>query len=133
MQVYCYEDSKLLKLFSNVVRILYDADIVGEDTIKFWYKKGSHPKVRTNNLCLAASHAWLSKFHAQMYDGILSVGRALVCVGGSSKTCNFCECAPLSLDVLHIVMFRGPESRLCCNCTTPVKCRRGTPHTVYGR
>ena len=45
MQVYCYEDSKLLKLFSNVVRILYDADIVGEDTIKFWYKKGSHPKV----------------------------------------------------------------------------------------
>lgn len=46
VQVYCYEDSKLLKLFSNVVRILYDADIVGEDTIKFWYKKGSHPKGR---------------------------------------------------------------------------------------
>ena len=44
-QVYCYEDSKLLKLFSHVVRILYDNDIVGEDTIKFWYKKGSHPKV----------------------------------------------------------------------------------------
>lgn len=45
--MYCYEDSKLLKLFSHVVRILYDCDIVGEDTIKFWYKKGSHPKVRT--------------------------------------------------------------------------------------
>jgi eIF4-gamma/eIF5/eIF2-epsilon len=44
-QVYCYEDPKLLKLFSAVIRILYDADILDEDTIKFWYKKGSHPKV----------------------------------------------------------------------------------------
>eukprot|EP00891_Asterochloris_glomerata_P001856 jgi/Astpho2/1856/Aster-00382 len=46
VQVYCYEDSKLLKLFSNTVRILYDADVLGEDTILFWYKKGSHPKGR---------------------------------------------------------------------------------------
>jgi eIF4-gamma/eIF5/eIF2-epsilon len=47
-QVYCYEDPKLLKLFSAVIRILYDADILDEDTIKFWYKKGSHPKVRAS-------------------------------------------------------------------------------------
>lgn len=46
VQVYCYEDPKLLKLFSNVIRILYDNDILGEDTIKHWYKKGSHPKGR---------------------------------------------------------------------------------------
>lgn len=46
IQVYCYEDPKLLKLFSAVIRILYDADILDEDTIKFWYKKGSHPKGR---------------------------------------------------------------------------------------
>ena len=46
MQVYCYEDPKLLKLFSAVIRILYDADVLDEDTIKFWYKKGSHPKAR---------------------------------------------------------------------------------------
>ena len=56
-QVYCYEDPKLLKLFSAVIRILYDADILDEDTIKFWYKKGSHPKVRascyiSNGTCL---------------------------------------------------------------------------------
>ena len=44
-QVYCYEDSKLLKLFASVVRVLYDYDVLGEDTIKFWYKKGSQPKV----------------------------------------------------------------------------------------
>jgi len=35
-----------LKLFSDIVRIVYDADIVGEDTILYWYKKGNHPKGR---------------------------------------------------------------------------------------
>jgi len=42
----CYEDSKLLKLFTDIIRILYDADIVAEDTIMWWAKKGAHPKVR---------------------------------------------------------------------------------------
>lgn len=46
LQVYCYEDSKLLKLFSQILRILYDADVLGEDAILFWYKRGSHPKGR---------------------------------------------------------------------------------------
>ena len=46
LQVYCYEDSKLLKLFSQILRILYDADVLGEAAILFWYKKGSHPKGR---------------------------------------------------------------------------------------
>ncbi len=45
-QVYCYEDPKLLKLFADIIRILYDNDILGEDTIKHWYRKGSAPKVR---------------------------------------------------------------------------------------
>ncbi|KAL6762606.1 armadillo-type protein [Haematococcus lacustris] len=46
VQVQCYEDNRLLKLFSDIVRVLYDADIVGEDAIFHWYKKGSHPKGR---------------------------------------------------------------------------------------
>ena len=43
----CYEDSKLLKLFSDILRILYDNDILVEDTIMWWYKKGSAPKGRS--------------------------------------------------------------------------------------
>lgn len=35
-QVQCYEDNRLLKIFSDIVRVLYDADIVGEDTIQHW-------------------------------------------------------------------------------------------------
>lgn len=46
VQVFCYEDSKLLKLFSDIVRSLYDNDIIAEDTILRWYHKGSHPKGR---------------------------------------------------------------------------------------
>lgn len=46
VQVYCYEDPKLLKLFAAIVRILYDNDILGEDTIKHWHRKGAAPKGR---------------------------------------------------------------------------------------
>mmetsp|Transcript_22873 Transcript_22873/g.58315 ORF Transcript_22873/g.58315 Transcript_22873/m.58315 type:complete len:424 (-) Transcript_22873:283-1554(-) len=46
VQVQCYEDNRLLKLFCDIVRMLYDADIIGEDTVQHWYKKGSHPKGR---------------------------------------------------------------------------------------
>eukprot|EP01025_Chloroclados_australasicus_P008738 TRINITY_DN13199_c0_g2_i2.p1 TRINITY_DN13199_c0_g2~~TRINITY_DN13199_c0_g2_i2.p1 ORF type:complete len:506 (-),score=54.46 TRINITY_DN13199_c0_g2_i2:193-1710(-) len=41
VQVTCYEDNKLLKVFVEVVKALYELEIVGEDTIMFWYKKGS--------------------------------------------------------------------------------------------
>lgn len=44
--MYCYEDSKLLKVFKDIVRYLYDQDIIAEDTILWWAKKGSHPKGR---------------------------------------------------------------------------------------
>lgn len=36
LQVTCYEDSRLLKLFADIVKILYDTDVLGEDTIRFW-------------------------------------------------------------------------------------------------
>lgn len=39
----CYEDSKLLKLFTDIVRMLYDNDILAEDTINWWAKKVSPP------------------------------------------------------------------------------------------
>lgn len=46
IQVACYEDSRLLKLFPDIVKILYDTDVLGEDTVRFWYTKGSSPKGR---------------------------------------------------------------------------------------
>lgn len=46
LQVLCYEDNRLLKLFKDIVKLLYNADVIGEDTITHWHKKGSHPKGR---------------------------------------------------------------------------------------
>ena len=34
--MYCYEDNRLLKLFCDIVRLLYDAEILGEDTVRHW-------------------------------------------------------------------------------------------------
>lgn len=45
-QVACYEDNRLLKLFADVVKALYSSDLVGEDAVQHWHKKGSHPKGR---------------------------------------------------------------------------------------
>ena len=46
IQVTCYEDSRLLKLFADIIKILYDVDVLEEDTIRHWYTKGSNPKGR---------------------------------------------------------------------------------------
>ncbi len=46
LQVLCYEDNRLLKIFTEIIRAMYNADIIAEDTIMHWYKKGSNPKGR---------------------------------------------------------------------------------------
>ncbi|KAF7133218.1 hypothetical protein RHSIM_Rhsim09G0130400 [Rhododendron simsii] len=46
VQVQCYEDAKLMKLFPDIVRSLYDQDVLAEDTILHWFRKGSNPKGR---------------------------------------------------------------------------------------
>jgi hypothetical protein len=34
--VLCYEDNRLLKLFTDIVKLLYTTDLLGEDTIQHW-------------------------------------------------------------------------------------------------
>ncbi|XP_072980220.1 uncharacterized protein [Typha angustifolia] len=46
VQIQCYEDAKLMKLFPEIVRSLYDQDVLAEDTILFWFRKGANPKGR---------------------------------------------------------------------------------------
>ncbi|GKA18701.1 basic leucine zipper and W2 domain-containing protein 2-like protein [Tanacetum coccineum] len=42
VQVQCYEDTKLMKLFPEIVRSLYDQDVRAKDTILHWLRKGSN-------------------------------------------------------------------------------------------
>lgn len=49
VQTQCYEDAKLMKLFPEIIRTLYDQDVLAEDTILLWFRKGSNPKGRYFN------------------------------------------------------------------------------------
>lgn len=46
IQIHCYEDAKLMKLFPEIIRALYDQDVLAEDTVLNWFKKGSNSKGR---------------------------------------------------------------------------------------
>ncbi len=46
IQIHCYEDAKLMKLFPEMVRALYDQDVLAEDTVLIWFRKGTNPKGR---------------------------------------------------------------------------------------
>ncbi|XBH85049.1 hypothetical protein VPH35_073062 [Triticum aestivum] len=46
VQTQCYEDAKLMKLFPEIIRSLYDQDVLAEDTILLWFRKGSNQKGR---------------------------------------------------------------------------------------
>ncbi|GLT51833.1 hypothetical protein SLA2020_252140 [Shorea laevis] len=46
VQMQCYEDAKLMKLFPEIIRSLYDQDVLAEDTILHWFRKGTNPKGR---------------------------------------------------------------------------------------
>lgn len=46
VQIQCYEDAKLMKLFPEIVRSLYDQDVLAEDTILLWFRRGTNPKGR---------------------------------------------------------------------------------------
>ena len=62
-QVYFYEDPKLLKLFADTVRVLYDHDILGEDSIRHWFKSASplHPHVTPTLLHASLAPVTLSR------------------------------------------------------------------------
>ncbi|RYR60940.1 hypothetical protein Ahy_A04g018028 isoform C [Arachis hypogaea] len=44
VQMQCYEDAKLMKLFPEIIRSLYEQDVLAEDTILHWFRKGTNTK-----------------------------------------------------------------------------------------
>lgn len=43
MQVYCYQDTRILKAFPQLVKVLYNADVVSDQAIIYWHQKGAKP------------------------------------------------------------------------------------------
>jgi len=46
IQQQCYEDVKIQRAFPEMVRALYDSDVLAEDTIMLWFQRGTNTKGR---------------------------------------------------------------------------------------
>ena len=46
LQTTCYDDTVLLKSFAELVRHLYDKDVLSEEAVLGWYRRGANPKGR---------------------------------------------------------------------------------------
>uniref|UniRef100_A0A1D1XD49 Basic leucine zipper and W2 domain-containing protein 2 n=1 Tax=Anthurium amnicola TaxID=1678845 RepID=A0A1D1XD49_9ARAE len=44
IQIYCHENTRLMKHFRLIVKILYEKDVVSENAIFYWYEKGAKPQ-----------------------------------------------------------------------------------------
>jgi hypothetical protein len=43
MQVYCYQDTRILKAFPQLLKVLYNADALSDQAIIYWHQKGAKP------------------------------------------------------------------------------------------
>lgn len=46
VHVRCYEDEKLMKIFREIIKSMYDQDVLQDGTILLWIKKGTNPQGR---------------------------------------------------------------------------------------
>ncbi|KAL7415507.1 hypothetical protein BDY24DRAFT_349433 [Mrakia frigida] len=44
VQVYCYDEQKAMKSFPSLVRILWEADLVSDNALIYWFDKGAKPQ-----------------------------------------------------------------------------------------
>lgn len=40
-QVYCYQDTRILKAFPQLLKVLYNADCISDQAIIYWFQKGA--------------------------------------------------------------------------------------------
>ncbi|KJA19929.1 hypothetical protein HYPSUDRAFT_204181 [Hypholoma sublateritium FD-334 SS-4] len=50
VQVYCYEDTKIIKAFPQILKVLYNKDCLSDQAIVYWHQKGSKPQGRQHFL-----------------------------------------------------------------------------------
>jgi len=50
VQVYCYEDTRVIKAFPQILGALYKTDCVSDQAIIYWHQKGSKPNGRQHFL-----------------------------------------------------------------------------------
>ncbi|KAI0930217.1 hypothetical protein AcW1_008959 [Taiwanofungus camphoratus] len=43
-QVYCYEDTRIIKAFPQILKVLYNKDCISDQAIIYWHQKGAKPQ-----------------------------------------------------------------------------------------
>ncbi|CAE6428927.1 unnamed protein product [Rhizoctonia solani] len=44
VQVYCYDDTRIIKAFPQILKVLYNKDCVSSQAIIYWFQKGAKPQ-----------------------------------------------------------------------------------------
>ncbi|TDL22566.1 ARM repeat-containing protein [Rickenella mellea] len=44
VQLYCYEETRITKSFSQILKVLYNKDCISDQAIIFWHQKGAKPQ-----------------------------------------------------------------------------------------
>ena len=44
VQVYCYTDTRIIKAFPSIVKVLYNSDCISDQAIIYWHQKGAKPQ-----------------------------------------------------------------------------------------
>ncbi|KAF8625400.1 hypothetical protein AX15_005368 [Amanita polypyramis BW_CC] len=50
VQLYCYEDTRIIKAFPQILKVLYNKDCISDKAIIYWHQKGSKPQGRQHFL-----------------------------------------------------------------------------------
>lgn len=53
IQLHCYADTRMLKSFANILKVLYNADVLSDQAILYWAQKGAKPQGKQHFLKLA--------------------------------------------------------------------------------
>lgn len=43
VQVYCYTDTRIMKSFLALIKVLYNTDCISDQAIIYWHQKGAKP------------------------------------------------------------------------------------------
>ncbi|UZJ52027.1 hypothetical protein CBS101457_001347 [Exobasidium rhododendri] len=44
IQIHCYDDARLMKTFPNILKVLYNEDVITDQAILYWAQKGAKPQ-----------------------------------------------------------------------------------------
>jgi hypothetical protein len=69
VQLWCYESQEVMKAFRDIIHLLYETDVVSEEAVLYWAKKGSAHKGRAMFLENAAPFIkWLEEAESEDDD-----------------------------------------------------------------